>query len=148
MFPSSANLVGFFPASELGFAGLAGFFPETGLAVGLVLLALAGTIPLARNSGFLWVIWSFVTCRKPFVTSEPLLISANTAAAPPAARVAAAPAGGGGGAAGAAGGGGGGGGGAPLAGGADVAEDDAMYFVGSRPYQPGNAGLNAQLHHR
>lgn len=70
-----------------------------------------GTVEDARNAGFLCVISLLSTLRRPFVTSEPRLSSANTAATPPA--VAAAGAEGGGGGPG--GGGGGGGGGAPLA---------------------------------
>ncbi len=72
-----------------------------------------GTALPARKAGFLWVISLLSTLRRPFVTSSPRLISANTAAAPP---VAVEPEGGDG--ANAGGGGGGGGGGGPLAPGA------------------------------
>lgn len=70
-------------------------------------LRVVGTVEDARSDGFLCVISSFLTFRKPEVTASPLLRSANTAAAPPTGAEE-----GGGGDANSAGGGGGGGGGA------------------------------------
>lgn len=90
---------------------------------------LAGTTLEALNAGFLCVISLLSTLRRPFVTSSPLLSSANTAFIPPPAG-AGAPAGGGGGATG--GGGGGGGGGAP--GGARLPADELRYSVTDAPY--------------
>lgn len=81
----------------------------------------AGTTLLALNAGFLWVISLLSTFLSPFVTSAPLLRSANSAAWPPAGAAGADPAGGGGGGPG--GGGGGGGGGGPPAGAAAGADD-------------------------
>lgn len=72
-----------------------------------------GTVEDARNAGFLCVISLLSTLRRPFVTSEPRLSSANTAAAPAAGAAAGAVDRTGGGGPG--GGGGGGGGGAPPA---------------------------------
>jgi hypothetical protein len=78
----------------------------------MVLHVVAGTVLPARREGFLCVISLLSTFLRPLVTSEPRLISANTAATPPPAAGAAA--GGGGGAGGPGGGGGGGGGTAPV----------------------------------
>lgn len=56
LFPSSANLLGFFPDKALGFAGLIGFLPVGGLPGALVPPTFSGTTLLALNSGFLCVI--------------------------------------------------------------------------------------------
>lgn len=87
---------------------------------------MAGTVLPARSEGFLCVISLLSTFLRPFVTSEPRLISAKTAVTPPAAGVAAAGAGGGGGPGG---GGGGGGGGAPPA----AAEPADLYSLVETP---------------
>jgi hypothetical protein len=93
--------------------------------------AVLGTAEDARNAGFLCVISLLSTLRRPFVTSEPRLSSANTAATPPAGAAA-----GGvdrtGGGGGPGGGGGGGGGGAPLA--AAEGGAAALYSEMDMPY--------------
>lgn len=115
--PSSSFLGGFFilMLSGLGFLPGAGLFGRPA--------KLSETEVSARREGFLCVISDLSTLRRPFVTSDPLFSSENTAPKPPPP-----PAAGEGAAAGAAcslisstgggpGGGGGGGGGAPPAGG-------------------------------
>lgn len=96
--------------------------------------AVLGTVEDARNAGFLCVISLLSTLRRPFVTSEPRLSSANTAATPPAGAAEAAVdgAGGGGGGGGPGGGGGGGGGGAPPA--AAEGGAAALYSEMDMPY--------------
>ena len=117
-FPSRANLAGFFVESDWGFAGLVGFLPNEGEV-------LLGTVEEARKAGFLCVISLFSTLRRPFVTSEPRLRSANTAATPPSE-----PGAGAGGRPGAGGGGGGGGGGASPA-----ASMAALYSLSGIPLE-------------
>lgn len=111
-------MLGFLPARAVGLEGFRGFFPDAGPGD----VGAAGTGPWTRREGFLCVISSFFTFRKPEVIASPLLISANTAATPPPAGLAA-----GGAEPKSAGGGGGGGGGGPGAGGApaDVAAGPA-----------------------
>ena len=99
--------------SGLGFLPGAGLFPRFEDTLDALSL-LCGTVAPARNDGFLCVIWSALTFRRPFVTASPLFKSLNTASRPPPA------VGGGGGAlsnfiGGGGGPGGGGGGGAPAA---------------------------------
>lgn len=99
--------------------GFKGFFPDAGAGPGEV--GRPGTGPWARRAGFLWVISSFFTFRRPAVTASPLFSSAKTAATPPAAGFA-----GGAAEARSTGGGGGGGGGGPGGGGAaEVAAGEA-----------------------
>jgi hypothetical protein len=103
LFPSFANLGGFFAARCDGFFGTRGFLPggaEDGED---------GVGTEARRDGFLCVISLLSTLRSPLVTSSPLLSSAKTAAGLGAAGEADA------GAGTAGGGGGGGGGGGPAA---------------------------------
>lgn len=105
-----------------------GFLPGAGL------LALesppSATVELERRAGFLCVISDLSTLRRPFVTSDPLFNSENTAPKPPPSEAAAGAAdasflisstGGGPGG----GGGGGGGGGAPPAGAEGAAREAA-----------------------
>ena len=98
LFPSRTNFAGFFAIRAWGFDGLIGRFGEA---------VAAGTLLLALNSGFLWVISDLSTLRRPAVTASPRFNSAKTAAAPPAggagADVGAIPTGGGGGGGGGAG---------------------------------------------
>lgn len=93
------NLAGFLDIRDWGFDGFIGRFGEAAVA--------AGTLLLALNSGFLWVISDLSTLRRPAVTASPRFNSAKTAAAPPAggagADVGATPTGGGGGGGGGAG---------------------------------------------
>jgi hypothetical protein len=99
-----------------------GFFPGAGLLARDIeetldwLSLRVGTVAPARNDGFLCVISSALTLRRPFVTASPLFSSEKTAPSPPLSAVGAAfgssnRIGGGGGP------GGGGGGGPPAAGG-------------------------------
>ena len=85
--PSFTNLGGFFPESAAGFDGFIGFLGDE----------LAGTVLVARSSGFLCVISDLSTLRKFFVTSEPRFSSANTAPIPPLGALGAEAGGGGGG---------------------------------------------------
>ena len=103
--------------------------------------AVLGTVEDARNAGFLCVISLLSTLRRPFVTSEPRLSSANTAATPPAGAAAGVVERAGGGGPGGGGGGGGGGGEAPLA----AAEGDAtaLYSEMDMPY---NIVANQPVH--
>ena len=97
-----------------------GFFPGAGLLARDIeetldwLSLRVGTVAPARNDGFLWVIWSALTFRRPCVTASPLFNSEKTAPSPPLSEAGAAFGssnliGGGGGP------GGGGGGGPPAA---------------------------------
>lgn len=74
LLPSSNSSLGGF------FANVAGLALTSG-----AVLALSGTTPLPRSSGFLCVIWDGSTFFKPEVTDPPRLRSASRAPAPPAA---------------------------------------------------------------
>lgn len=121
--------------SGLGFLpGGAGLFPR----VMLDWLSLRwGTVAPARRPGFLCVISEALTFLSPFVTSDPLFNSLNTAPSPPPAAAGAFGAssnrmGGGGGP-----GGGGGGGAPPVAGaGAGGPEAESMAFTASSAFTP------------
>jgi hypothetical protein len=115
LLPSSFLTGGFLVRMLSGF----GFLPGAGLLPRDIedtldwLSLRVGTVAPARNDGFLCVIWSALTFRRPFVTASPLFSSLNTAPSPPASCTGAAFGssnfiGGGGGP------GGGGGGGAPA----------------------------------
>lgn len=127
LFPSNAILDGFFPARADGFEGFVGRLVE---APDDEEDGLAGTVPEARNAGFLWVISSLLTLRRPEVTPSPWLRAAKTASMPPdaAAGVAGAE-----GAPTAGGGGGGGGGGAGALGAAGVLSIPGVYFMALIP---------------
>lgn len=124
-----------------GFGFLLGAAGDLALDVKLEPLSLrVGTVAPARNEGFLCVIWSGLTFLSPFVTSEPLFNSLNTASRPPASEAGAALTGSSNLAGGGGGPGGGGGGGAPRAAGAFGAEwrllttsstDDPLGFHGT-----------------
>jgi len=84
LFPSSFLTGGFFVRMLSGF----GFFPGAGLFPRFTdetldaLSLRVGTVAPARNDGFLCVIWSALTFRRPLVTASPLLSSLNTAPSP------------------------------------------------------------------